>query len=103
MTVFAVQYTYDDRAEERDRVRRSHRAYLAELHSAGTLLMSGPYSGATHGVAAEPDGALLLVRAADTAEVERLLDADPFALSGLVAERSIRGWTPVFGPWDDSA
>ncbi|WP_199421709.1 YciI family protein [Actinotalea solisilvae] len=101
MSVYAVHYTYDQRTGERDRVRPAHRAFLGDLHDAGTLLASGPWAGPTHGVQAEPDGALLLVRAEDVAGVERLLDADPFALAGLVAGRSVRPWTPVFGPWTD--
>ncbi len=103
MSVFAVQYTYDHRTDERDRVRPSHRAFLADLLDAGTLLASGPFTGPTAGLQAEPDGALLLVRADDVAHVERTLDADPFALTGLVASRAIRPWDPVFGPWSAGA
>ena len=99
MTVFAVQYTYDQRTQERDQVRGAHRAFLGDLHAAGTLLASGPFVGATSGVEAEPDGALLLVRAGSVAEAERLLDGDPFAMSGLISDRSLRSWEPVFGPW----
>lgn len=99
MTVYAVLYTYDQRTDERDRVRPAHRAYLGEMHDAGTLLASGPWAGPSHGRDTEPDGALLLVRAADVAAVEDLLDADPFAVAGLVVERTVRPWTPVFGPW----
>ena len=39
------------------------------------------------------------LRRGDLADAERLLDADPFAREGLVAERDVREWTPVFGPW----
>lgn len=99
MTVFAVQYTYDHRSQERDQVRPAHRAFLGDLLTAGTLLASGPFTGATAGVEAEPDGALLLLRAESVAEAEQVLDGDPFALSGLIAERSLRSWDPVFGPW----
>lgn len=102
MSVFAVHYTYDHRTAERDQVRPAHRAFLAGLHDDGTLLASGPYGGPTTGLEAEPDGALLLVRADDAAACERVLDADPFALSGLVAQRAVRPWTPVFGPWGDA-
>jgi uncharacterized protein len=93
MTVFAVQYTYDDRTARRDEVRPEHRAYLGRLHDEGTLLASGPWSDG------DP-GALLLVRAGSAGEVERLLDADPFAREGLVRARTLREWTPVFGPWE---
>jgi uncharacterized protein len=92
MTVFAVQYAYDDRTALRDEVRPEHRRYLAGLLDAGSLLASGPWSDG------DP-GALLLMRADSAAEVERLLDDDPFTRAGLVATRTLREWTPVFGPW----
>lgn len=103
MSVFAVQYTYDQRTDERDRVRPAHRAFLADLLERGTLLASGPWVGPTDGVDAEPDGALLLVRADDAAAAARVLDDDPFAVAGLVAERRVRAWDPVFGPWAATA
>ena len=99
MSVFAVLYTYDDRTQERDRVRPDHRAFLAGLHAAGTLLASGPFTGPTAGREGEPDGALLLVRADDADAAAALLDQDPFAEQGLVAQRAVRPWDVVFGPW----
>ena len=92
MTVFAVQYTYDDRTQRRDEVRPEHRAYLSGLLDAGSLLASGPWADGA-------PGALLLLSADSAAEVEHLLDADPFVREGLVAGRTLREWTPVFGPW----
>ena len=92
MTVFAVQYAYDHRSSRRDEVRPEHRAYLGGLVDQGTLLASGPWSDG------DP-GALLLVSADSVADVDRLLDADPFVREGLVADRTVREWTPVFGPW----
>jgi uncharacterized protein len=92
MTVYAVQYAYTDDTARRDEVRPEHRAYLASLLDEGTLLASGPW---TDGAA----GALLLVSAGSAAEVERLLDADPFTREGVVADRTVREWNPVFGPW----
>lgn len=92
MTVFAVQYTYDDRSDRRDVVRPEHRGWLAELLAAGTLLASGPWADG------EP-GALLLVRGSSSDEVLTLLDDDPFVREGLVTRRTAREWTPVLGPW----
>lgn len=92
MTVFAVQYAYDDRSTRRDAVRPEHRAYLARLVEEGSLLASGPWADG------DP-GAQLLVRADSPADVDRLLDADPFVREGLVASRTMREWTPVLGPW----
>ena len=93
MTVYAVQYTYDDRSSRRDEVRPEHRGYLGRLHEEGTLLASGPF--ADDGAA----GALLVLAAAAAQEVDALLDADPFVREGLVQARTVREWTQVFGPW----
>ncbi|RYV50888.1 YciI family protein [Pengzhenrongella frigida] len=96
MTTFAVQYTYDDRADRRDEVRPAHRAFLAGLYGTGALLASGPL--------ADDDGApgaLLIVAATSDQEAAELLDADPFAHDGLIAARVIRGWVQVYGPWTD--
>lgn len=99
MPYFAVQYTYDDRTSVRDRVRPEHRRYLGGLVDRGVLLCSGPYAGPTEGTATEPDGALLLFSADSAAHLEPVLDADPFAREGLVADRRVRPWQPVLGPW----
>ena len=69
----------------RDELRPEHRTYLASLDG---LLLSGP---------TDDDGAVLVFDAASTAEVEALLDADPFVTGGVVAERSVVGWTVVLG------
>jgi uncharacterized protein YciI len=93
MTVFAVQYIYDEQARRRDKVRPEHRAFLSTLLDQGTLLASGPL--ADDGA----PGALLIMAAASAREVDLLLDADPFKLEGLIIARVVREWTPVFGPW----
>lgn len=97
MTVFAVQYTYDDRSARRDEVRPSHRAFLAELNAAGSLLASGPLADDAAGT----PGALLIVSADSPESAAALLDADPFAANGLIADRVIRAWTQIYGPWTD--
>lgn len=107
MPVFAVQYTYDDRAELRAQVRPAHRAFLRGLLDEGALLASGPFAGPTTTAGdgsvaeAEPDGALLLVRAASTGAALERLALDPFAEHGLLAGVSARAWDPVLGPWAD--
>lgn len=94
MTTFAVQYTYDDRADRRDEIRPDHRAFLAGLYGRGALLASGPLAD-DGGV----PGALLIVVADSDERAADLLDDDPFARNGLIAARVIRAWTPVYGPW----
>ena len=93
MTTYAVTYVYDSRSEERDTHRPAHRAFLGGLHAAGVLLASGPVT------AGEMQGALLILEAASADKVAAILDADPFAVNGLVADRAITEWTVVFGPW----
>ncbi|WP_019137245.1 YciI family protein [Cellulomonas massiliensis] len=95
MPTFAVQYTYDERADVRDRVRPEHRAWLAGRADAGELLGSGPYVGG------EP-GALLVFRTADEETLRTLLAADPFVREGFVARTDVRAWDLVLGPWSRS-
>ncbi|MBC7550825.1 MAG: hypothetical protein H7269_08010, partial [Cellulomonas sp.] len=79
MTTFAVQYTYDDRDARRDEVRPAHRAFLADLFDAGSLLASGPLA---------DDGgvrwALLIVGAVSDVRAGGLLDVGRLAPHGLV-------------------
>ena len=42
-------------------------------------------------------GALLIIDAEDADQVAALLDLDPFAELGLIADRQIRRWSPFFG------
>lgn len=86
MAIFAVVYRYSDDVDARDEHRAAHRAYLGERP---TVMLTGPL--------AEPAGALLLVTAADLAEVETLLAGDPFLVEGVVVERTIRPYSPVGG------
>ncbi len=92
MTVFAVRYTYDERADVRDLVRPEHREWLTAQADAGVLLGSGPFEDA-------PPGALLVFRVADVVTLRTLLAQDPFAREGLVAATEVRAWDIVRGPW----
>lgn len=92
MPTYAVQYTYDERADVRDVVRPAHRAYLAELAEAGHLRGSGPYVGGT-------PGALLVFAADDEQHLQGLLANDPFHLEGLISATDVRQWDVVLGPW----
>lgn len=91
MSVFAVDYRYDHRADERTALRPAHRAHLAELLEAGQLLASGPID--------DGAGALLLIVASDADAALAVLEADPFLQAGLIASREARAWAPVIGPW----
>lgn len=88
MATFAVNYTYGSGTEAaRDRFRPEHKDFLAGLHEAGRLRVSGPVDG----------GALLVFEGSSAEEVAALLDADPFRREGLIAERTVREWTIFFG------
>ena len=91
MPVFAVEYVYNDRADERNEVRPRHREFLRVLLDQGVILASGPIEGGT--------GALLIVNAADDAAALAHLDPDPFEIGGLIESRSARRWNTVIGPW----
>lgn len=90
MAIYAVTYGYTPDEEARDQLRPEHRAFLAGL---GELLLSGP---------TDDDGALLLFEAKSAAELEEVLDEDPFWAEGLVAERTVVEWNPVLGPWRET-
>ncbi len=91
MATFAVTYTYGASAEALNEIRPIHREYLGKLLEEGVLLASGPF--------VEADGALLIVSAGSVEEVAHLLDKDPFDIAGMISERAITQWNPVFGPW----
>ncbi|MFT4083696.1 MAG: YciI family protein [Nocardioides sp.] len=80
----AVTYRYDDDLETQNRVRPEHRAFLGRQPN---LLLSGPTD----------DGGALLVFAGEPAEIEAVLDEDPFRIAGVIAERSVTTWNVVLG------
>ncbi len=90
MAYFAVHYDYADTPEV-DALRPKHRAFLRELADKGQLTAGGPFTDA------DRPSALLIMRAADAAEIGRILDADPFHLAGLIVARRITGWNPATG------
>lgn len=92
MPFFAVQYTYRPaKAALRDQHRPLHREWLAEEHSAGNVLIAGPYPDGT--------GALIVIRAADLEAAEAFLANDPFQAHQAVDAIRIDEWTQVFGPF----
>jgi uncharacterized protein len=99
MPIHAVTYVYADRPADLDAARPDHRAFLRSLHADGTLLASGPLPA----TADAPAGALIVLDVDSPAAVATVLDADPFAHAGLVANRTVRPWSPVIGDWADRA
>jgi uncharacterized protein YciI len=43
--------------------------------------------------------ALLVWSAESIEELNALLDQDPFEISGMIGERTIEQWNPIFGPF----
>jgi uncharacterized protein len=92
LSLFAVFYTYAEGSDDkRDEHRPAHRAFLRELHEAGKLKVCGPWG------PEEPPGGMLIFEGESAAEIGELLDRDPFAEVGVVAERSIKSWGIVIG------
>ena len=89
--IVAVTYRYTEDVALRDEVRPEHRDHLRHLADDGSLLLSGPFG------AGAPAGALLVFRAEDEAQVQGWLDADPFAVRGVVASTTLAQWEPVLG------
>lgn len=92
MAVFAVQYTYTNDTDHVNAIRPIHREWLQDLLEKGDLLASGPM--------VDYPAALLIFRADSLDAVNQLLDQDPFDISGVITEREVREWNPVFGPFN---
>lgn len=91
MTIYAVTYHYVSDSEAMSTHRPAHRAYLTALLGGGGLLTAGPTAGRS------TPSALLIFEADSVEEVEKLLDADPFSLEGIVTGREIYEWNVVLG------
>lgn len=88
MAIFCATYEYDPAATATlDEVRPAHRDWLAEQPQ---LLASGP---------TDANGAVLIWEGESAAEVEAILDRDPFHPAGVIAERRVVGWQIVRGSW----
>ena len=88
MAIFCATYEYDAAATATlDEVRPAHRDWLAEQPQ---LLASGP---------TDAGGAILVWAGESAAEVEAILDQDPFHDAGVIAERRVVGWQIVRGSW----
>jgi uncharacterized protein YciI len=87
MAYFAVMYEYTNNPEQRDLHRPEHVRFLAGLHDAGVLLVSGPVDG----------GALLIFEGTSDEQLASLLNADPFHREGLISSRTVAPWNVFFG------
>ena len=87
MALFAAVVEFGENQELRLETRPRHRAYLRSLLDAGKLAMSGPW--------VDDTGALIVYRAENMAEVERLIGDDPYQLAGVIANVRIKEWQVV--------
>jgi hypothetical protein len=84
--IYAVTYRYADQPEVIAEHRPAHREYIASLLGEGGLIASGRTEGG------ETPSALLLFQAESVAEVENVLNPDPFWTLGLIEKREIVEW-----------
>jgi uncharacterized protein len=91
MARFVVELVYGEDRDHRLQVRPAHREYCKQLGAEGKLLVGGPY--------VDERGAMLIYDVADADELRKVLDADPYTEAGVIAETTIREWTPVTGAW----
>ena len=91
MFTYAVTYTFSAEPDEVNQIRPTHRVWLAELLEAGSLLASGPM--------VDRPAALLIFKSDSIEELNALLDQDPYEIAGVIGERTIEAWNPVFGPF----
>lgn len=88
MSYWVLEYRYAD-MDARARTRDAHLAYMGRLHDAGTVVYGGPIG--------DGGGAMVLLRAETVAEVQAIVDADPYTAAGVGAEHVIRPWNVVLG------
>lgn len=88
MAVFIVETRYDpDHQDERMAARPAHVANLAAMRERGQLVNGGPL--------ADGSGAVLVYTVADRAELDSLLEVDPYPTTA-VQVVSVREWKPNF-------
>lgn len=69
----------------------AHVRYLQGLIEQGRLLASGPVKGGPL------RAGFLVLSAADRAEVDAVIAADPFATEGVICGLTVEEWDPLFG------
>ncbi|MGB0723414.1 MAG: YciI-like protein [Gammaproteobacteria bacterium] len=88
---FILFYDYvDNMLERRQPYRAEHLALARDYAERSELVMAGAY--------ADPvDGAALVFRVDEQADVEAFTERDPYVRNGLVTGWRIREWTVVLG------
>ena len=82
-------YDYpEDVVEGRGPFREGHLDLIKQWKSDGRLVMAGA-------VGDPPNGGVLVFKVDDPAEIEAFVDADPYALNGVIVGRRIEPWNVV--------
>ena len=89
MPLFTLALRFPASDDRRPQVRSRHREYLDQLKNEGKLVAAGPW-GNDH-------GALIVYQAQDAREARKLLDNDPYATEGVVADAELHEWQPMVG------
>ena len=79
--MFVILLDYQVPLEVMEQHLAAHRAHLAEHYAAGRLVVSGPQQPRSGGV--------IIARAGDRAEVDAMMQADPFIRSGVASYRVV--------------
>lgn len=89
MKTYTAIFTFvPNMLERRKPYREAHLNHFYELRDAGRVVIAGPW--------ADPyDGALVVFRAESRAEVEEIIQDDPYYKANLWPEISIREWNVV--------
>jgi len=89
MSHFALLFGYSD-PDLRARVRPAHLAYVGALHATGQVVSAGPFE--------DGSGGLIVYEVADEPEARALVDADPYAVEGVLEAPVLRAWKVLFPP-----
>ena len=96
LAFFLVTMTHPD-GEGWGRHVGPHVAYLQNLIAAGKIRASGPVQGLGK------RAGFIVMTVTDRAEAQALVDADPFAIEGLIDDLTILEWNPMFGAFAGEA
>jgi len=96
MPLYVVHYCHPDETGWQEQLM-PHVVWLREQVAAGVLRASGPI--------ADPavKRAMLIITADDEASVRAIVETDPFAIHGLIADMEIAEWDPIFGAFNSDS
>ena len=91
MAHFIYTYGYNDTPLRAER-RPDHLAHLAELESAGSVVLAGPL--------ADLSGGIIVLSADDLEAAQALVEQDPFTVNGVTENRTLKEWNITVGSLD---